>query len=98
MREVHSDLIPSWTDVPLSQSGVIDINKIVVGCATIEETLEEAIPDKECTICFDTFEEGDKIVRLDCWCIYHKDCAQEWFDKVKQTACPVHQRDVTPKG
>jgi hypothetical protein len=33
----------------------------------------------ECVICFEEFEEGDIIARLECLCRYHKVCIIEFF-------------------
>lgn len=44
----------------------------------------------ECVICFDEFEIGDAIARLECLCRYHKHCIQEWFDRKGNGGCPIH--------
>lgn len=42
----------------------------------------------ECPICFDEFEEGDKISRMICLCSYHQKCLGNWLQRGK--GCPVH--------
>ncbi|KAI8832206.1 hypothetical protein BC829DRAFT_408812 [Chytridium lagenaria] len=49
----------------------------------LDETLE-----KECVICFNDLEKGQKIARLNCLCIYHADCIDDWF--LRSQECPVH--------
>ncbi|PWW79086.1 hypothetical protein C7212DRAFT_340008 [Tuber magnatum] len=44
----------------------------------------------ECVICFEEFEVGDMIARLECLCRYHKKCIRMWFDKKGNGECPVH--------
>ncbi|KAI8647484.1 FYVE zinc finger-domain-containing protein [Parasitella parasitica] len=42
----------------------------------------------ECPICFEEFEQGDKISRMICLCSYHQQCLGSWLQKGK--GCPVH--------
>lgn len=44
----------------------------------------------ECVICFEDFEVGEAIARLECLCRYHKSCIREWFDRKGNGDCPVH--------
>ncbi|KAI5787644.1 FYVE zinc finger-domain-containing protein [Peziza echinospora] len=44
----------------------------------------------ECVICFEEFEVGEAIARLECLCRYHKTCIREWFDRKGNGDCPVH--------
>lgn len=60
--------------------------------------------DFECPICFELFEENEKVGRLECLCMYHYDCIKAWFKKKKEKLnskpngtiqisrnwCPVH--------
>ncbi|KAG2212681.1 hypothetical protein INT47_000658 [Mucor saturninus] len=43
---------------------------------------------EECPICFDEFEQGDKISRMICLCSYHQRCLADWLQRGK--GCPVH--------
>lgn len=47
----------------------------------------------ECVICFEDMNEGDRIARLPCLCIYHKKCIDSWF-KVNR-CCPEHPGNWT---
>lgn len=58
----------------------------------------------ECPICFELFQENEKVGRLECLCMYHYDCIKAWFKKKKEKLnskpnetyhfsrnwCPVH--------
>ncbi|KAJ2708239.1 hypothetical protein FB645_000085 [Coemansia sp. IMI 203386] len=43
---------------------------------------------EECAICFDDFEPGQRVARLNCLCTYHLWCISEWLQRTP--ACPVH--------
>ncbi|KAF3920004.1 hypothetical protein ABW21_db0201538 [Orbilia brochopaga] len=66
--------------------------RMVVYTATEKDTFAlgndaEAEGQKaECVICFEEFEAGDSIARLECFCRYHKD----WFNRRGDGQCPVH--------
>jgi hypothetical protein len=46
-------------------------------------------PDKECPICFETFNANDVGVMLTCLCLYHHRCIASWF-QIKPRNCPSH--------
>ncbi|KAF3907682.1 hypothetical protein AA313_de0207158 [Arthrobotrys entomopaga] len=70
--------------------------RMVVYTATAKDILPsgndaKADDDKaECVICFEEFEEGDQIARLECFCRYHKKCITDWFNRRGDGQCPVH--------
>ncbi|KAJ2007432.1 hypothetical protein GGI04_001523 [Coemansia thaxteri] len=43
---------------------------------------------EECPICFEDFEPGQHVARLNCLCTYHVLCIREWIQRTP--ACPVH--------
>ena len=43
---------------------------------------------RECSICFEDFEEGQRIAVLDCLCQFHEKCIDAWFERGK--FCPFH--------
>ncbi|RPB16543.1 hypothetical protein P167DRAFT_541884 [Morchella conica CCBAS932] len=77
-------------------SGSASREAAVEGSSTVNE--DEKQPPKrqvkrekaECVICFEEFEEGDIIARLECLCRYHKKCIRAWFDRRGNGECPVH--------
>lgn len=55
-------------------------------------TEKDCASDEECAICFEEFEPGAKMARLECWCRFHYECIAEWFGR-RDGRCPVHQHD-----
>jgi E3 ubiquitin-protein ligase ZNRF1/2 len=45
----------------------------------------------ECIICFEELEKGQTIARLQCLCIYHKHCIENWLQRSQ--SCPGHPPD-----
>ncbi|KOS14580.1 fyve-domain-containing protein [Malassezia pachydermatis] len=43
---------------------------------------------KECIICMEEFDVGDRIARLTCFCCFHVACIKQWLEKA--SACPIH--------
>ncbi|PJF19165.1 hypothetical protein PSACC_01004 [Paramicrosporidium saccamoebae] len=43
---------------------------------------------RECSICFEDFEEGQHIAVLNCMCQFHQKCITAWFERGK--CCPYH--------
>ena len=37
--------------------------------------------EEECTICFDEFEVGQVCARLECLCVFHKSCLENWLSR-----------------
>ncbi|KAK6522601.1 hypothetical protein TWF281_002039 [Arthrobotrys megalospora] len=70
--------------------------RMVVYTATEKDTFAmgndaEADGQKaECVICFEEFEAGDVIARLECFCRYHKKCISDWFNRRTDSQCPIH--------
>jgi len=46
---------------------------------------------EECIICFEEFEVGDEMGRLECLCKFHRKCIRQWWDAKGQGSCPTHQ-------
>uniref|UniRef100_A0AC34GCG9 RING-type domain-containing protein n=1 Tax=Panagrolaimus sp. ES5 TaxID=591445 RepID=A0AC34GCG9_9BILA len=45
----------------------------------------------ECSICLDEMEIGNNVARLECLCLFHKECLDEWFKR--KNVCPQHPGD-----
>ncbi|KAJ1961582.1 hypothetical protein IWQ62_003814 [Dispira parvispora] len=43
---------------------------------------------QECLICFEEFESGQIVARLNCLCTYHRSCIDAWLRRSQN--CPVH--------
>lgn len=66
-------------------SGRYLVFKLQAGPLTSEES--------ECSICFESFEVGEKAARLACMCLYHAQCISSWMSRGH--GCPFHaSRDV----
>eukprot|EP01094_Clydonella_sp_ATCC50884_P023119 TRINITY_DN5464_c0_g1_i1.p1 TRINITY_DN5464_c0_g1~~TRINITY_DN5464_c0_g1_i1.p1 ORF type:complete len:320 (+),score=81.10 TRINITY_DN5464_c0_g1_i1:199-1158(+) len=90
VKEAHADLQPpsgnSW-DRALRFSIPDEIGDGIV------ETVLKADIDKECAICFELFEKGETVSTMECFCMFHKDCAAAWFKRKERKCCPVHVDD-----
>jgi hypothetical protein len=84
-KKNHSEL--SLIYVPDKE---IIIDELDTSIYTIQYANEEDVL-RECHICYEEFDIGDCLSRLTCFCLYHKDCIDEWFHKSKE--CPIHQKN-----
>lgn len=68
-------------------------NKVKLGNKYELQKLDKDL-GKECPICFEDFLKGQVIVRIDCLCIFHKKCIDEWYKYSKVDGiCPIHSID-----
>jgi hypothetical protein len=54
----------------------------------IETLTDDINHEQECAICFEPFYQQDIVARLECLCIYHKQCLDEWGRRKR--CCPLH--------
>ena len=52
--------------------------------------------DDFCCVCWDEFEIGQKLAKLKCGHVIHKQCAIEWFEQSEVPTCPTCRTKVTP--
>ncbi|KAF5399382.1 hypothetical protein PHET_07270 [Paragonimus heterotremus] len=59
----------------------IDIKGVRMSVYTLTTTVQHAQVDKLpiCPICLVDYEEGDRIITLPCFHVYHKGCVQSWL-------------------
>ncbi|KAF6771152.1 hypothetical protein AHF37_10375 [Paragonimus kellicotti] len=59
----------------------IDIKGVRLSVYTLTTTVQNAQVDKLpiCPICLVDYEEGDRIITLPCFHVYHKACVQSWL-------------------
>lgn len=53
-------------------------------------TTEDGEP-QECVICFEEFQPGDEMGRMECLCKFHRGCIRQWWDTKGAGSCPTHQ-------
>lgn len=46
---------------------------------------------QECVICFEEFQAGDELGRMECLCKFHRTCIRQWWDTKGTGSCPTHQ-------
>jgi hypothetical protein len=56
------------------------------------ETIRSGLvdPNAECLICYEAYQVGEQVARLNCLCCFHWECIQAWFNKHGKQECPVH--------
>jgi len=47
----------------------------------------------ECGICFEEFVLKQRVARLDCLCVFHLLCIEDWYRRLGKQRCPVHGTD-----
>ncbi|KAJ3415098.1 hypothetical protein HDV05_005506 [Chytridiales sp. JEL 0842] len=92
--------LDAFNDVETRETHVADcLRKVSVGRGVgmtisgnryIAQTLKEELDGVECVICFNEFEAGQRVARLNCLCIYHESCIESWFQR--SAHCPVHYK------
>ena len=85
--EVH--LVMCLTRPQLAYNGIFQVLNNLTQYLFSEEVLEEL--RGECSICLEDMETGQTVARLECLCIYHKACLDEWFKR--KNVCPQHPGD-----
>jgi len=87
----HSDLqiVYKPDEELLIQTNINEIKEVDTSYY-ISSVLETPL-DQECMICYEEYNAGDYVARMPCFCLYHKDCIDKWFEKQQQ--CPFHMKD-----
>jgi len=49
------------------------------------------LPNQECSLCLQIFQKNEISARLECWCLYHQECIDLWWNISKKQTCPTHQ-------
>jgi hypothetical protein len=69
--------------------------RMLVYYATEKDCVDLASGEpQECVICFEEFEEGDEMGRLECLCKFHRACIRGWWERKGVGSCPTHQLGV----
>lgn len=59
--------------------------------ATEKDCMTEDSEPQECVICFEEFQPGDEMGRMECLCKFHRVCIRQWWDTKGIGSCPTHQ-------
>jgi hypothetical protein len=86
------------TRLPLS-SPIENASRCIVVLKTMKykEELRQDLEEDICTICLNTFHEGDRVGDIKCKHIFHKECLKKWIQR--KNHCPLCQGDemATPQ-
>lgn len=81
------------SSVPRVSQSLPVVDVIPLRYVAFELTEHDKVVGEECSICFEEYESGQTVARLECWCIFHVDCIQAWKDKKASGGCPLHFHD-----
>ena len=79
-----------------ASSQVYNLKKICYSCRN-KDLLKyvskiEQIPEEECSICYNNYDKGDNISKLNCSHIFHNECIKKWF--LNSGTCPMCRSNV----
>ena len=83
----HSNRSPT---ISTEQKYLLDL--LLASYCNIEVLTNDRDDDEECAICFEPFCQGEFIARLQCLCIYHQFCLEQWNER--RLSCPVHMDSI----
>lgn len=58
--------------------------------ATEKDCVDESGEAVECVICFEEFQPGDEMGRMECLCKFHRGCIRGWWERKGGGSCPTH--------
>ncbi|KAG7300489.1 hypothetical protein JYU34_016121 [Plutella xylostella] len=67
----------------------------IAAIPTQQVTGDEVGADSSCSICWDNFQQGEKISKLDCEHIFHTSCIEPWLQL--HATCPICRRSLLPE-
>ena len=59
--------------------------------ATEKDCVDAEGAVQECIICFEEFQPGDDMGRMECLCKFHRLCIRQWWEAKGGGSCPTHQ-------
>lgn len=90
LRQQHQNRY-KMTPEDIKQNHVVDL--FVLPDYNIEVLTNDLNNEQECVICFEPFCQQDIVARLECLCIYHKKCLDEWSQR--NPCCPLHMDQIS---
>lgn len=96
-RSAQEDTAPSSSSTPSSRPVVVVPTRLMEAVVPLryvsfELNDQDKMLGEECPICFEEYEAGQKIARLECWCVFHVSCIQAWKSQ-GTVGCPLHFHD-----
>jgi hypothetical protein len=76
------------TNTTTTTTSTISTTSAGGGSQYVAYELQKNLPESECSICYEDFLQGQNVARMECMCVFHKHCIDEWF--VKKHHCPLH--------
>ncbi|KAF2481164.1 FYVE zinc finger-domain-containing protein [Neohortaea acidophila] len=58
--------------------------------ATEKDCADAAGEPQECVICFEEFQPGEEMGRMECLCKFHRTCIRAWWETKGVGSCPTH--------
>ncbi|EMC99865.1 hypothetical protein BAUCODRAFT_119431 [Baudoinia panamericana UAMH 10762] len=55
-----------------------------------KDCIDDSGQQTECVICFEEFQPGDELGRMECLCKFHRACLRQWWDTKGVGNCPTH--------
>ncbi|KAI5367502.1 Putative FYVE zinc finger, Zinc finger, RING-type, Zinc finger, FYVE/PHD-type [Septoria linicola] len=66
---------------------------MVQSTATEKDCIEADGEPRECPICYEDFQPGDELGRMECLCLFHRDCIRGWWERKGAGSCPTPHFD-----
>jgi len=60
---------------------------ILIETTIIHHAEDLSSDKKDCVICLEEFKNGDEVITLPCFHLYHKKCISDWLKL--NNACPI---------
>jgi hypothetical protein len=66
---------------------------MVKSLATEKDCIDANGEARECPICYEDFQPGDELGRMECMCLFHRACIRDWWDRKGVGNCPTPHFD-----
>ncbi|CAK1357794.1 unnamed protein product [Cercospora beticola] len=66
---------------------------MVKSIATEKDCVEASGEARECPICYEDFQPGDELGRMECLCLFHRTCIRGWWERKGVGSCPTPHFD-----
>ena len=90
LNQVIQDSIEQFMESGMASEGTPAAQQFLSRLRTIRGS--DLVDLKDCQVCFEKFVDDDKILKLPCKHLYHKDCIEPWFRT--HNTCPVCRQEM----